>query len=433
MTKTKNAWLREGDAPDSAQLVILSGALHGTVVELSNRPVGLGRDLDNVVQLSDDFVSRHHAELVCDGGQYRLRDLDSANGTYVNGNRIRETILQTGDRLRIAGVALRFEAPPGGVGSAMNAVPDPSPGEAAAPPVPAVPSAAPAGALRPDAPLDAAGPAAPRRESLLRRIFRGALGLVLDPVPPANRLTEVDAKVAPEATPGVADTGTGPNGADGDESAGPAPGPPAPASAVPVADLGARAVASPARSESTPPLKKTGKIPEPERPASPAVIVSEPARVETPAPVPLVMAPTPAADTLALKKAPTPKREIELKGPAAAPRELVVGRPGSPGSVEKPPPVHYTTLDASELEPARPAPAPVTEAPAAPATLVTGKRLRLVFLVGMVIGIGLLVGGAAWQQDLVRFFGLVLTVLGALGVVLDWTPLPSRQVIPGGR
>ena len=48
------------------------------------RPVSIGRGLTNEVDLSDDRVSRHHAVLWAEEGSWRVRDLDSANGTFLN-------------------------------------------------------------------------------------------------------------------------------------------------------------------------------------------------------------------------------------------------------------------------------------------------------------------------------------------------------------
>jgi len=62
----------------------------------------IGRWQDNDVVVDDRWVSRHHARLVRDGDQYRLEDLDSKNGTFVNGQRItRPTVLADGDQIQV--------------------------------------------------------------------------------------------------------------------------------------------------------------------------------------------------------------------------------------------------------------------------------------------------------------------------------------------
>ncbi len=71
--------------------------------------VRVGRESDNDIQLLDEAVSRHHAQLsnmpnVCD-----IQDHNSANGTYVNGKRIQSAILRHGDEIRIGNSIMRFE------------------------------------------------------------------------------------------------------------------------------------------------------------------------------------------------------------------------------------------------------------------------------------------------------------------------------------
>jgi ABC-type multidrug transport system ATPase subunit/CRP-like cAMP-binding protein len=62
----------------------------------------IGRDPDNDIVLDSPLVSRHHAALERVGDSYRLRDLDSANGTSVNGVRIQVTDLSDGDEIGMA-------------------------------------------------------------------------------------------------------------------------------------------------------------------------------------------------------------------------------------------------------------------------------------------------------------------------------------------
>jgi hypothetical protein len=69
----------------------------------------LGRSRDCDVVLDDRSVSRRHAELVRHGDGCLLRDLDSTNGSAVNGKRIREAAVQPGDDITVGTVALTFE------------------------------------------------------------------------------------------------------------------------------------------------------------------------------------------------------------------------------------------------------------------------------------------------------------------------------------
>ena len=80
----------------------------------SHRVVGarftIGRLGNNDLVLTDPSVSRHHAELTVVGESgYRVADLESMNGVYVNGRRVRERMLSDGDELEIGDVRLSFE------------------------------------------------------------------------------------------------------------------------------------------------------------------------------------------------------------------------------------------------------------------------------------------------------------------------------------
>jgi signal transduction histidine kinase len=83
------------------RLIVIRGADEGKQFELNGKTLGLGRDASNAVRLHDTEVSRRHAEFrqVEDG--YCLVDVGSANGTFVNGEPIRETSLQAGDQIQI--------------------------------------------------------------------------------------------------------------------------------------------------------------------------------------------------------------------------------------------------------------------------------------------------------------------------------------------
>ena len=92
------------------KLQILSGVLEGKVVELMEDRITVGRAADNAIRLEDGTVSHHHAVLLLEGSEYKLRDLNSTNGTRVNGMRIVEAKLRSGDQIRFGSVELRFES-----------------------------------------------------------------------------------------------------------------------------------------------------------------------------------------------------------------------------------------------------------------------------------------------------------------------------------
>jgi hypothetical protein len=92
------------------KLQIQSGVLEGKVYDLIEERITMGRALDNMIRLEDGTVSHHHAMLLMEGTEYKLRDLNSTNGTRVNGMRIVETKLHHGDQVRLGSVEMRFES-----------------------------------------------------------------------------------------------------------------------------------------------------------------------------------------------------------------------------------------------------------------------------------------------------------------------------------
>ena len=74
----------------------------------THRPFTIGRDPGNDIILRDPKVSRHHAEIVFERGFFVLHDLASANGTYVNGKRVRVAPLTHGAKLRLGNTYGRF-------------------------------------------------------------------------------------------------------------------------------------------------------------------------------------------------------------------------------------------------------------------------------------------------------------------------------------
>lgn len=66
------------------------------------RELTIGRDRTNDIILTNGRTSSEHCKIVKKDGLYRLKDLDSSNGTFVNGKRIREKILNNGDIINIS-------------------------------------------------------------------------------------------------------------------------------------------------------------------------------------------------------------------------------------------------------------------------------------------------------------------------------------------
>jgi hypothetical protein len=91
------------------RLVAVQGVYMGQVFPLGEE-VTIGRDPASEVPLAEDStVSRRHARIhVADGG-YRVEDLGSSNGTFLNGGRVTEAALRPGDEVSIGGTRFRFE------------------------------------------------------------------------------------------------------------------------------------------------------------------------------------------------------------------------------------------------------------------------------------------------------------------------------------
>lgn len=70
----------------------------------------LGRHPDSTVQVLDRLASKEHCEIAQSGQGYVLRDLGSLNGTFVNGERVSEHVLQQGDEIYVGSTCVVFEA-----------------------------------------------------------------------------------------------------------------------------------------------------------------------------------------------------------------------------------------------------------------------------------------------------------------------------------
>jgi len=84
------------------RLVAISGPLEGTVRTLTDGQLSLGRDTANQIMIGDSAVSRKHCAISqVSAGVYEISDLESHNGTFVNGTKIARTPIQHGDRIRV--------------------------------------------------------------------------------------------------------------------------------------------------------------------------------------------------------------------------------------------------------------------------------------------------------------------------------------------
>ncbi len=92
-------------------LFVIRGVDQGSRFELTEATIRLGRDPSSTIVLHDTEVSRHHAEIRRINGDYAISDLNSSNGTYINGRRIRHQTLATGDQLQVGSTLMLYTGP----------------------------------------------------------------------------------------------------------------------------------------------------------------------------------------------------------------------------------------------------------------------------------------------------------------------------------
>src|ERR1044071_3142877 len=88
---------------------VVTGADAGLVRDIEASVIRIGARRGNDVQLTDSKVSGLHCEIRLDDRGYRLRDLDSTNGTYVSQLRINDVYIQPGTQIALGGTRLKFE------------------------------------------------------------------------------------------------------------------------------------------------------------------------------------------------------------------------------------------------------------------------------------------------------------------------------------
>lgn len=106
----------EAAPPRGLKLIIVDGPDLGMEWSFKVAEVTLGRDEDCELMMSDIAVSRRHSKIVLEGDEFLLYDLDSGNGTYLNGAKVTREVLSVGDEITVGERTFRFvelgEAPP---------------------------------------------------------------------------------------------------------------------------------------------------------------------------------------------------------------------------------------------------------------------------------------------------------------------------------
>lgn len=105
------AWIQEVIQPEVSSAAVAKPRLRLKLADgqtqehaLDRDRVMVGRRSDNDIQLLDSYVSRQHAEILRQDGRHLFRDLESKHGSYINGERVEEKVLEAGDRIQLGGL-----------------------------------------------------------------------------------------------------------------------------------------------------------------------------------------------------------------------------------------------------------------------------------------------------------------------------------------
>src|SRR3990172_7139233 len=101
---------REGPRANRAVLVLCDGEFAGAEYALTAEETLIGRNPTTDITLLDENISREHAIVPWDAesGSYAIEDLQSTNGTRVNGKRVRSAMLADGDEIQVGHTRFRF-------------------------------------------------------------------------------------------------------------------------------------------------------------------------------------------------------------------------------------------------------------------------------------------------------------------------------------
>ncbi|MCS7201202.1 MAG: FHA domain-containing protein [Dictyoglomus sp.] len=92
-----------------AYLIIKHGLERGKDFKIQKEETKIGRDEGNDIIFSHPTVSRFHAKIIREGENYYIEDLNSANGTFVNGIKIQRELLHDNDILQFGDIVCIFK------------------------------------------------------------------------------------------------------------------------------------------------------------------------------------------------------------------------------------------------------------------------------------------------------------------------------------
>jgi pSer/pThr/pTyr-binding forkhead associated (FHA) protein len=103
-----NAENKESSSRSNASAYNASLVVNKQIIPLTKTITKLGRHLENDIVFHEEFLSRYHAEIILEEGQYVLYDKNSTGGTHVNGRRIERCILNSGDLISLINIQIMF-------------------------------------------------------------------------------------------------------------------------------------------------------------------------------------------------------------------------------------------------------------------------------------------------------------------------------------
>lgn len=108
LLKHSDKTLAEKGFGEMPHLIVERGRELGKRISLTSFPIIFGRDKSSTIFIKDEDVSSQHAQIKQRGRLFILQDLDSKNGTYLNGERVLNAVIKSGDKIIIGQNEFRF-------------------------------------------------------------------------------------------------------------------------------------------------------------------------------------------------------------------------------------------------------------------------------------------------------------------------------------
>jgi len=89
-------------------LKVLAGASEGRTFRIESAETTIGRSQEADIHLDDEAMSRFHAQILFHNMEFRIKDLESANGTILNGSEVSEYALRHNDKIMVGETMLLF-------------------------------------------------------------------------------------------------------------------------------------------------------------------------------------------------------------------------------------------------------------------------------------------------------------------------------------